>query len=81
MATTHVLIRFEGPLSHVAHFTRFVVNGEEVEVTRFIESDLEWEKTVPISFARELWKELVKAGWKRETPMLRSESETHSLPE
>jgi hypothetical protein len=45
-------------------FVRFVVNGDEVEVTKYINSDLMNEITVTRATARNMWKEIVQQGFK-----------------
>lgn len=60
MATTHVLVQHG---TDNIRFARFVVNGDEVEVTRYCDSDLESEKTYTRDEARKVWNDLTRAGW------------------
>lgn len=64
MATTHVLVQHG---TDNVFFARFVVNGDEVEVTRYCDSDLMSEKTYTREEARNVWNDLVRAGWKTES--------------
>lgn len=47
-------------------FYRFVVNGSEVEVTQYLDSDLVWERTVDRPWARNLWTNLLNDGFRED---------------
>jgi len=45
-------------------FFRFVVNGDEVKITKYSNSDLIFKMTMPRAEARIMWKRNVQDGFK-----------------
>lgn len=63
----HVLLKEhpsipDGPVE----FLRFVVNGEQVEITKYIDSDLLWERTYGRHMARHIWRTARTNGFRRD---------------
>lgn len=52
----------DGPVE----FFGFRVNGEEVEVSKYENSDLVWERTMGRFQAREVWKNALKNGFRED---------------
>ena len=63
---TFVLIRKHTRNGGVeCEFLRFVANGAEVEVTKYENSDLVWERTHGRHQARHIWQTAVDQGYTR----------------
>lgn len=47
-------------------FLNFRVNGEEVEIANYIDSDLVWERTYGRAAAREIWRNALRNGFRED---------------
>lgn len=58
------VLKSESPSGHLL-FTRYVVNGDVVEVTQYMDSDLISERDMTRREAREDYKGRLHGGWTR----------------